>query len=1532
MKKLLLITALAATLNCFSQAISVSTNTYTVPQLVNSVLINSPCVSASNITWKTGTNFASSNGIGYFQNTNPNFPMQSGVILSTGDVTQSSGPNSTILSNGSPNWPGDGSLESTLLESGISMNSVNASILEFDFTPISANFNFEFLFASEEYGNFQCQFSDAFAFLLTNTSTGVTKNLAVVPSTNIPISVVTIRDFLYNSSCPSANSQYFGAYNGGSAAAASAINFNGQTKLMNASATLVPNTTYHIKLVIADRADESSDSAIFISSGSFNIGQDVLGLDLSSANNTALCFGSTHTLVSNLNPTQYSFAWTKDGLPLAGENGPNLTITQPGVYSITYQETTSGCQPVSDSIVVEYLSQILAQQPMNLYRCMTGNATYTYDLSLNTAVVRTGLHPLTQVTYFASLADANGATNPLPTSYTAAPGTTIFVRIKSHTNSCYTVKSFQLLSSAPPVANQAADITKCSGSAFNNAGFDLTQQNATVLGMQSLSEYNISYYTSQSNANSGTNPIANNYLVATTNTPVFVRVQSATDSSCYSTSSFLLIVNPLPLVDVLQPVFVCDHYILPALTNGNYFSLPNGNGTAYAAGDSISISSTIYIFNQPNGPSGCSNSSILVITILNPETLVPDSDSYCGSYSLPSPAVGNFYTGTNGTGSIVPNGTVLTETQTLNFYYQSPEPPFCTIAEAFTVTMLPTISLPTFSNVFDCVGYTLPALSVGNYFTEANGGGTQIPSGTVLTSSQTVYVFASTPDNCTANASFDVVIGITIPANVSQCGPYTLPTLSVGKYFTGPQGTGQEILAGSVISLSQTIYIYVATDNESNCTDNMHFDVFIAQPIIDILPNVTACESYALPVLTSGEYYTGSNATGTNLNAGDLITSTQTIYIFKQSTSSSDCSNESSFRVTVTSKPNIDSRSDIDICHSYTLTNLSVGNYYTGPNGTGTQLPGGTVITTTQRIYIYAVSTTPPFCSNENSFIITIYTIVAEAPENVVACDSYTLPALTSGAYFKQPGGPSSGEGNLLLAGDVITTSQTIYVYRESGERINCSDENSFTVTINTTPIVPPMAHVNAVGSYTLPVLAVGNYYTGPNKTGVLLNAGETINNDQTIYIYAETATTPNCSDEESFSTTIFNVDEISDVTTCDRFTLPTLNVGRYYTGALGTGTELFAGQSITTSQLIYIYGLAPFDSISYDESSFIVTIVEAPVVYPVPVILLTTCDTDGTNDGFTTFDLSTITSTVLGNQTGSEFTVTYYTTFNDATAGVNSVMSSAAKTIYVRVSNTLAPNCFDIKVIQVRVNKIPEPTPQGGIMCYDSTNNLLLNPYTISSGLSAGNHSFKWVNEDGIVVGTASTYTAIVPGVYSVIATNLATGCASEPTPATVISSEPAIVSYAVSENFDDNQSITITAVGVGGDYEYQLDFGPFQDSPSFENVPSGVHTITVRDKNGCGNTSTQALVVNYPKFFTPNGDGYNDTWNINDLKNQAKSVIYIYDRYGKLLAQIKPSGSGWDGTLRGQTLPSDDYWFTITYEEDLVEKEFKSHFAMKR
>ncbi len=89
----------------------------------------------------------------------------------------------------------------------------------------------------------------------------------------------------------------------------------------------------------------------------------------------------------------------------------------------------------------------------------------------------------------------------------------------------------------------------------------------------------------------------------------------------------------------------------------------------------------------------------------------------------------------------------------------------------------------------------------------------------------------------------------------------------------------------------------------------------------------------------------------------------------------------------------------------------------------------------------------------------------------------------------------------------------------------------------------------------------------------------------------------------------------------------------------------------------------------------------------------------------------------------------------------------------------------------------------------------------------------------------------------------------------------------------------------------------------------------------------------MNYPKFFTPNGDGHNDTWNIKGLSVQPDAKIYIFDRFGKLLKQLSPAGEGWDGTFGGRPVPSTDYWFTVEYNDfQGNRREFKGHFSLKR
>ena len=156
----------------------------------------------------------------------------------------------------------------------------------------------------------------------------------------------------------------------------------------------------------------------------------------------------------------------------------------------------------------------------------------------------------------------------------------------------------------------------------------------------------------------------------------------------------------------------------------------------------------------------------------------------------------------------------------------------------------------------------------------------------------------------------------------------------------------------------------------------------------------------------------------------------------------------------------------------------------------------------------------------------------------------------------------------------------------------------------------------------------------------------------------------------------------------------------------------------------------------------------------------------------------------------------------------------------------------------------------------------------------------------------------------------------------------------WTVTEAFAENQVVTIIAIASGGKYLYQLDDGPFQESPIFEYVSSGYHTVTVIDEGGCSVpiVRTNILVIGYPKYFTPNADGYNDRWNIYELQDDVSSKIHIFDRYGKLLKEITPDGTGWDGTYNGRPMPGNDYWFVVEYRENDILKKFKSHFSLKR
>ena len=251
---------------------------------------------------------------------------------------------------------------------------------------------------------------------------------------------------------------------------------------------------------------------------------------------------------------------------------------------------------------------------------------------------------------------------------------------------------------------------------------------------------------------------------------------------------------------------------------------------------------------------------------------------------------------------------------------------------------------------------------------------------------------------------------------------------------------------------------------------------------------------------------------------------------------------------------------------------------------------------------------------------------------------------------------------------------------------------------------------------------------------------------------------------------------------------------------------------------------------------------------------------------------------------------------------------------------------------ILVTVQPQPKPTISDGVICLNAASAPNSQFYTLATGLSNTNFSFSWFyNGAPLPAVTSSSYNTNQIGAYAVIATNTITGCISDTIFANVTqSAQGTNLIITQSATFSNNPTLSVTVVGGNGPFYYQLDNGIFQNSALFTDVLSGSHRITVTDASYCTYLTQDVNVINYPHFFTPNGDGYNDFWNINGLSGSFE--VLIFDRFGKLIKQISTNDVGWDGSYNGQNLRADDYWFTINYVEKGEQKKFKSHFTLKR
>ncbi|MFP9100918.1 choice-of-anchor L domain-containing protein, partial [Flavobacterium sp. RHBU_24] len=688
--------------------VTVTKNQFTVPQLIEDVLIDTDCVTIQNITWSAG-DVNSNFGIGYFEANNSNFPIQSGIVIRSGNALNTAGPYVNGANPVGTDGTGAGGTDTQLQDvsdaSGQFDTVSDVSYIQFEFVPVSDHMSFDFLFASNEYGTFQCGYSDVFAFLLsdlTDSTLMTDNNIALVPGTDTPVSVTNIRNSQYNGQCGSANVAFFGQYNQSNQANA-AINMIGQTVKMTAEHDVIPGHVYRIKLAIGDYIDQNYDSAVFLEAGSFDIGQPELPTDLTFANGGAICFGETYDIVATIENPNMLVKWQKDDQWIYNTDGSfyqdeTYTVTQPGKYTILgYFAANPECF-ITDDVIVNYFDEIITGDPETLFTCGNGGNTAVFNLNDNIPNLEDGMvvEPgLLEFYFYTTLAAAQNNGVPIfPTNtFSGTDGQTIYVRINDYESSCYDIKTFTLdiLDCDVPVT-PVNPLAVCEVAPFDSEEvFNLTSQEALLMSQfDTPSNYTITYHNSQEDADTGENDITNPQAYTGTTETIYIRVEYNDYDFVFATETLQLIVNPQPQLEPFDDVSVCDSYTLPPLTQGQYRTQSGGGGNVLPAGASIVATQTIYVFaSSGTAPYTCTDEQSFTVSVFpSPVVPQPDDEEVCDSYTLPVLTVGNYFTGPGGTGTALFAGNEITQTDDIYIYAESGDANVtCNDESMFTVTV-----------------------------------------------------------------------------------------------------------------------------------------------------------------------------------------------------------------------------------------------------------------------------------------------------------------------------------------------------------------------------------------------------------------------------------------------------------------------------------------------------------------------------------------------------------------------------------------------------------------------------------------------------------------------------------------------------------------------------------------------------------------------------------------------------------------------------------------------------------------------------
>ncbi len=588
-------------------------------------------------------------------------------------------------------------------------------------------------------------------------------------------------------------------------------------------------------------------------------------------------------------------------------------------------------------------------------------------------------------------------------------------------------------------------------------------------------------------------------------------------------------------------------------------------------------------------------------------------------------------------------------------------------------------------------------------------------------------------------------------------------------------------------------------------------------------------------------------------------------------------------------------------------------------------------------------------------------------------------PTVYGVTYYTSLANANDVTNGIIGAFENTSNPQTIYARIDNLDNTNCFDITSFEITVFDTPIIAGSNDLFACDSDTNPMdgqttldlssfdaIILGSqdpalfgitYYGSQNEADTATNnhPNNYFATNETLFIRIENNSNTDCFSTgslnliinplpEAFDAEIYQCDE---QTAIDGFT--TFNLTQANNDLTGNATDRVTQFYLTPTDaqndINELNGNA-YNNINNPQTVYVRVTNSLTNCFSFSTLVLETSDTQindytaqpecdelGSEDGLNSFNLDTFSTNILaGLPAGLD--ITYYENSNDALLENNPLSSPYentvpySQTIYVRVENDNA--CYGINEVHLTIEPLP-PLNNNETLLYCL--NEFPNTITLDAGLNdnSANYSFSWSNMENtetIEINTVGTYTVTV--------SNSNTLCSNTRTIIVEPSNIATIENINITDGSINNNLITILTSGEG-EYLYALtdqegNTTPFQASNVFTHLSPGIYSVAIRDiKNNCGVITQNVSVIGFPLYFTPNGDTINDTWQVYGVSEifQPNSEILIFDRYGKLITQIKASGPGWDGTYNGKPLPQSDYWFSVTLQDGRL---YKNHFTLKR